>query len=178
MIPMEGGPLGPLLPHDLTEFIVGIVLFIIIFVVILKVVAPRFEAMYAARTEAIEGGLEKAETAQKEAEEALAKYNEQLSHAREEAARIREEAKNQGAQILSEMREQANQEYARIIASGQTQIEAERQQAAVSLRNEIGGMATTLAGRIVGETLDDDERARRTVDRFLVDLESQGATQA
>jgi F-type H+-transporting ATPase subunit b len=40
------------------------------------------------------------------------------------------------------------------------------------LRSEIGGLATTLAGRIVGESLTDDERARRTVDRFLADLES------
>ena len=41
----------------------------------------------------------------------------------------------------------------------------------VQLRNEIGGLATTLAGRIVGESLEDDERARRTVDRFVADLE-------
>ena len=41
------------------------------------------------------------------------------------------------------------------------------------LRSEIGGLATTLAGRIVGESLEDDERARRTVDRFLADLEAQ-----
>jgi F-type H+-transporting ATPase subunit b len=41
------------------------------------------------------------------------------------------------------------------------------------LRSEIGGLATQLAGRIVGESLEDDERARRTVDRFLVELESQ-----
>ena len=39
------------------------------------------------------------------------------------------------------------------------------------LRSEIGGLATTLAGRIVGESLEDDERARRTVDRFIADLE-------
>ena len=53
------------------------------------------------------------------------------------------------------------------------QIEAERSAAVASLRTEIGGLATTLAGRIVGESLDDDERARRTVDRFIADLESQ-----
>ena len=41
------------------------------------------------------------------------------------------------------------------------------------LRSEIGGLATTLASRIVGESLEDDERARRTVDRFLADLEGQ-----
>ena len=55
---------------------------------------------------------------------------------------------------------------------------AERTAAVSSLLTEIGGLATTLAGRIVGESLDDDARARRTVDRFIADLESQPVEQA
>ena len=52
-------------------------------------------------------------------------------------------------------------------------IEAERSAAVASLRGEVGGLATDLAGRIVGESLNDDERARRTVDRFIADRENQ-----
>ncbi|MFP5415268.1 MAG: F0F1 ATP synthase subunit B, partial [Actinomycetes bacterium] len=59
-----------------------------------------------------------------------------------------------------------------------TQIEAERAAAVTQLRTEVGGLATTLAGRIVGESLDDDERARRTVDRFIADLEAQPVERA
>ena len=70
------------------------------------------------------------------------------------------------------MREQAQAEPTRIVEHGKTQIEAERQQAVTSLRAEVGALATQLAGRIVGESLDDDERSARVVDRFLVDLES------
>ena len=33
-------------------------------------------------------------------------------------------------------------------------------------------MATTLAGRIVGESLEDDKRQQRTVERFIADLEA------
>jgi F-type H+-transporting ATPase subunit b len=44
------------------------------------------------------------------------------------------------------------------------------------LRSEIGTLATTLAGRIVGESMEDDQRARRTVERFLADLESSDDT--
>ncbi|HEX8511126.1 MAG TPA: F0F1 ATP synthase subunit B, partial [Propionibacteriaceae bacterium] len=91
---------------------------------------------------------------------------------RAEAARIREDAKTQGAQILAEMREQAQAEAARISTNAQAQREAERVQLMTQLRGELGGLATTLASRIVGESLTDDERARRTVDRFLADLES------
>lgn len=169
--------LGPLLPHHFSELIAGAILLLVIYLVIRAKVAPAFEKMYAERTEAIQGGMEKAEKAQAEAEAALKQYQEQLAEARQESARIREEAKNEGARIKAEMREQADAEAQRIIANAKTQIEAERAQAVAQLRSEVGGLATTLAGRIVGESLDDDERARRTVDRFIADLESQPAGQ-
>lgn len=181
MLPLLEGAqdlLGPLAPHHLSEVIVGIILMLLIFLVMWKAVVPMFERMYAERTEAITGGMEKAEKAQAEAQAALAEYQDQLADARAEAARIREEAKNQGAQILAEMREQATAEQQRIISQGQAAIEAERSQVMQELRTEIGGLATTLAGRIVGESLDDDERARRTVERFIADLEQNEGVQA
>jgi F-type H+-transporting ATPase subunit b len=70
------------------------------------------------------------------------------------------------------MREQAQTESARIVEHGRVQIEAERQQAVASLRAEVGSLATSQAGRIVGESLDDDARSQRVVDRFLADLET------
>ncbi len=73
---------------------------------------------------------------------------------------------------MAEMREQAQTEASRIVDHGKTQIEAERQQAVTSLRAEVGTLATTLAGRIVGESLDDDARQSRVVQRFLADLET------
>ena len=74
------------------------------------------------------------------------------------------------------MREQAQAEANRIRTQTQAQLEAERTQVMTQLRNEIGGMATTLAGRIVGESLDDEARQSRVVDRFLSELEAQNGT--
>jgi F-type H+-transporting ATPase subunit b len=71
------------------------------------------------------------------------------------------------------MREQAQGESARIVEHAHVQIEAERLQAVASLRTEVGTLATSLAGRIVGESLDDDARQSRVVERFLADLEGQ-----
>ena len=168
---------NPLLPA-LPEIIAAVVFVILLTFVIAKFVVPRFEATYAERTAAIQGGIEKAEKAQEEAEAALQQYQAQLAEARTEAAKIREDAKTQGTQILAELREQAQAEAARIKAAAEAQLEAERTQVRTQLRSEIGGLATTLAGRIVGESLADDERARRTVDRFLADLESDESSQA
>ena len=91
--------------------------------------------------------------------------------ARHEAARMREEAREQGAQIIAEMREQAQAEARRVTEAAQAQIQAERQQALTSLRTEVGALATDLAGRIAGESLEDHARQSRLVDRFLDELD-------
>ena len=144
---------NPLLP-DPVEIVMAIVFVIILTVIIAKFVVPQFEATYAERTAAIQGGMEKAEKAQAEAEAALKTYQAQLAEARSEAAKIREEAKTQGTQIIAELREQAQAEASRIRQAAEAQLEAERTQVLTQLRSEIGGLATTLAGRIVGESLD------------------------
>jgi F-type H+-transporting ATPase subunit b len=168
---------NPLLPAPI-EIILSVVFVLLLTVVIARFVVPRFEATYAERTAAIQGGIEKAEKAQEAAEAALAEYNAQLAEARTEAARIREDAKTHGTQILVELREQAQAEAARIRAQGEAQLEAERAQVMAQLRNEIGGLATTLASRIVGESLTDDARAQRTVERFIADLETSDSETA
>jgi F-type H+-transporting ATPase subunit b len=157
------------------EVILALVVFGLLYLAVKKWVVPNFEKTFADRTAAIEGGLQAAETKQAEADAKLAALEKQLGDARHEAARIREDAREQGAAIIAEMREQAQAEAARIVEHAHTQIEAERQQAVTSLRAEVGSLATSLAGRIVGESLDDDARQSRVVERFLTDLESQGS---
>jgi F-type H+-transporting ATPase subunit b len=160
----------PLLP-SWPEFIIGTILFVLVFGFMAKLLLPRITKTLAERTEAIEGGLAKSEEAQAEASQLLEQYREQLAEARHEAARMREEAREQGAQIITEMREQAQAEARRVTEQAQAQIQAERQQALISLRTEVGALATDLAGRIVGESLEDHARQSRMVDRFLDELD-------
>ncbi|MDP9227805.1 MAG: F0F1 ATP synthase subunit B, partial [Actinomycetota bacterium] len=161
----------PILPHP-GELIVGFITFGILYWIVKTRVVPRLEQVYAERTAAIEGGMQQAEDAQKEAEAALKEYKQQLAEARTEAARIREEARAEGSTILAEMREKATSESARLTDNAHKQIAAERTQAVVHLRGEVGRLATDLASRIVGESLADEARQSRVVDRFLAELET------
>ena len=161
---------NPLIPHT-AELIVGFIAFSLLFLVLRSKVVPMFEKAFTARTEAIQGGMERAEKAQLEAQRALVQYNEQLAKAREEAQTLREEARVQGSAIVEELRAKAQEEAARITAAAHASIEAERQQAVTSLRNEVGTLAVELASKIVGEALEDQARQSRIVDRFLDDLE-------
>lgn len=171
---LAAGSDSPLAPN-MWEFFVTLAGFALLFFIVKKFVMPAFEKTFAERTEAIEGGIAKAEAAQAEANAALDEYKQQLVDARTEANRIREEARAEGAQILAELKEKAGAESARITEQAHVQIEAERQAAVVSLRAEVGALATDLASRIVGESLSDDQRSARVVDRFLADLETQSA---
>lgn len=164
----------PLLPHP-GEMIVGLIAFSIMYWLYKTKVVPRMEQLYAERTAAIEGGMAQAEEAQAEAEAAKAKYEAQLAEARTEANRIREEAREQGAAIIAELRGKAQDEATRITEAAQRQIEAERAQAALSLRNDVGRLSTDLASRIVGESLD-SQLNDGIIERFLAELESGEVT--
>ena len=166
---------NPLIP-PLGEIVIGLIAFAILFLVFAKFVAPRFEQVFRARREAIEGGIERAEAMQAEAKAALDQYRAQLAEARSEAAQIRDQARAEGQQILEELRAQAQEESARIVARGEEQLAASRQTVLNELRGHIGTLAVDLAGRVVGESLADDARRRGTVDRFLDQLEGMAAT--
>ncbi|GIH27100.1 ATP synthase subunit b [Acrocarpospora phusangensis] len=165
---------NPLLPHTY-ELVVGVFAFAVVVIVVGKILTPRIQKALAERTEAIEGGIKKAEDAQAEAQAVLKQYHDQLQAARQEAARLRDEAREQGAQIKADLQEEARAEAQRIIAAAHAQIEADKQQALAQLRAEIGRLSTDLAGRIVGESLEDEARQRRIVDRFLEELENTNA---
>lgn len=176
LLAVEGEP-NPLLPAT-PELIVGTVAFVLLFLFLRAKVFPVFERTFAERRDAIEGGMERAAAAEEEAKETLARYREQLADARHEAARLREEAREQGQAIIAEMREQAQAEARRITESAHQQIEADKASALVQLRAQVGTLATDLAGRIVGESLEDDARQRRVVDRFLDELEARAGSGA
>ena len=155
-------------------FLVSLLAFAILVWIFGKYLIPPINRAMTARQEAIRAEFSDLEEAKASAREAEAEYKEQLNNAKHEAARIREDAREQGAQIVQEARDKAQVEADRIIEHAHAQVEADRKTAFASLRRDVGSLATTLAGRIVGESMDDDERQGRVVERFLADLEETG----
>jgi F-type H+-transporting ATPase subunit b len=178
MILADAASQDPLVP-TWPELIIGIIVFVVVFGVLGRMLLPRITKLLAEREDAIQGGINRADEAQAEAAALLDQYRQQLADARQEASRIRAEANEQGAQIIAELRERAEGEARRITDAAQSQIEAERQQALISLRAEVGSLAVELASRIVGESLEDQARQSRMVDRFLDGVQAQsGAAQS
>jgi F-type H+-transporting ATPase subunit b len=164
--PMESNFLVPN-----ATFFVELAAFLVLLFLLGKFIIPPINRAMTARQDAIREQFAELDEAKSEATAAEEEFKAQIADARHEAARIREEAREQGAAIIAELREQAQAEAARIVEHAHVQIEADRKSAAASLRGEVGTLATTLAGRIVGESLDDQARQSRVVDRFLTELE-------
>ena len=155
-------------------FLVSLLAFAILVWIFGKYLIPPINKAMTARQEAIRTEFDELEDAKAGARQAEAEYKEQLNNAKHEAAKIREDAREHGAQIVQDARDKAQAEADRIIEHAHAQIEADRKSAFASLRRDVGSLATTLAGRIVGESMDDDERQGRVVERFLADLEETG----
>lgn len=161
----------------LPEEIFWSAIFLVIFaVVFMKFVLPRMNAVLDERAEKIEGGIRNAEKVQEQVDQLKSDQEQELAAARQEAASIREKARTDGQKIVDEARARADAENERMLAAGRQQLSAERIAASTELRGEVGTLASDLASKIVGESLTDDERSRRVIDRFLDDLESSQTT--
>jgi F-type H+-transporting ATPase subunit b len=154
-------------------FIAELIIFLVILAVIGKYVVPFVNLKLAERQEAIRLEFKELEDARAKLEATEAEYRDLIASARADAARQREEAREEGAQILADLRAQAQVESERIKQAAHQQIEAERSRTVEALRAEVGTLAVELAGRVVGESLTDDARQRRVVERFLVEVESR-----
>lgn len=166
----ESGPSPLQVP--LGELIIGLICFGIVCYVLMKYAFPLFEKTYKERTDAIQGGLKRAEDAQAEAARLLEQYRQQLTEARAEATQIREQAKEQAARIAEELRQQGQEDRDRIIESGRQQLAAERERLVQELRADVGRLAVELSSRIIGEALASEAAQRGTVDQFLTELET------
>jgi len=159
----------------LDELIIGSVAFLLVFLLLAKVAFPRINKTLEERADAIEGGIKRAQDSQDEAAALLESYRAQLADARTEAAQIRAVAQAEKAALIEQAKSEATIAALAVTERAQAQMAAEQAQAVSSLRRDVSELALTLAGKVVGETLSDDARARATVDRFIAELEAQAA---
>src|SRR6201991_480619 len=107
----------------------------------MKFVFPMMEKTFAARVDAIEDGIKRAEAAQAEANQLLKGYRTQLAEARTEAARIRDEARADAESVRQDVLAKAREASDRIIAAGQQRLAAQREGIIRDLRPEVGNLA-------------------------------------
>lgn len=152
------------------DIVWSLVILVVIALVFYKLIMPKFQAVFDERASKIEGGIAKAEEAQKSADEAKGKYEAQLSKARVEASKIRDDARGEASHIISDARSRAETEAEQITANAQRSIESQQRQAMVSLKSDVGTLAAALAGKILGSKLEDDAVQSDMLDQMIDDM--------
>ena len=153
---------------EVYDIVWSLIILVIVAVFFYKFFMPKFNAIFDERAAKIQGNIAKAEQARKD--EAKAKYEAQLSTARVDAAKIRDDARAEASHIIADARSRAESDAAQITASAQRSIESQHQQAIVSLKGEVGALATALAGKILGAKLEDNDVQSSMIDSMIDDL--------
>ncbi|MEY9891933.1 F-type H+-transporting ATPase subunit b [Catenulispora sp. MAP12-49] len=171
------GEFNPVVPKG-DELVIGTIAFLIIFVIFWKKLLPSIKKTLDERTDAIEGGMQRAEEAQAAAAALQEEYQRNLTEARHEAAKITQHAREQGADIVASMRADGTEQRDNLVSSGRAQLDADAAATRAALKGDLGTLAIQLASKIVGESLEDEARQRGTVDRFLAELEAKAEAQS
>jgi len=153
------------------ELIVGLLAFAVLFFFTWKWVLPKFKEVLEQRREQIQGEMEKAEATRKEADKLQEDYRTQLAGARDEANRIIEEARATADQLRRDLQAKAEEESQAIVGRAQEEIRAERDRVFQELRAQVGSIAVEIAGRVVGQSLD-EKTHQRLIDEFIDEVAS------
>jgi F-type H+-transporting ATPase subunit b len=156
---------NPLIPETV-ELVVGALAFLIVFAILAKFAFPAMNTMLAERTAKIQGNLEQAEETRRTAEHELAQYRERLANAREESSRIIEEGRRTAEQLRRDIQAKAEQEASATVSRAQDEIRLERDRVFQELRQQVASIAVDLAGRVVGQSLD-QQTHQRLIDEYI-----------
>jgi len=152
-------------------FVAELVAFVLVLWVVARYIAPPVQRAMQERQQMVRKQVEDSERAADQLARAHQEYQQMLAQARTEAAEIRDGARADAQRLAEEMREQANQEVARIQRRGEESLAQQRDQVVRELRTDVGELAVHLASRVVGESLADEARRSTVIDRTLDELE-------
>ena len=124
------------------------------------------------RQQEIDDMYTKAGEAKEQAKLLREEYEEKLSVATETSDRLVKEAVARGQAREEEILRQANREADAIREKAAADIARQKQKALNEAKDEISTIALEIAGKVVGETMDDDKQ-RKLVDKFLSELGEQ-----
>ena len=163
----EGGG-NPLLPN--ATFFVELIIFLIVLYVLWKIVLPPIQKVLQDRHDMVQKTIDDNRAAAERFQAARQKHDETLAQARSESGRIRDEARSRGQAVLDEFRQRAQAEADDVRREGEARLGEQREQVLGELRQRVGELSATLAGRVVGE----DVRNQALVDEYVGGLSRQG----
>jgi len=151
--------------------IVELLTFLLMLAILARYVYPRIVAVAEARQRAVAEQLEQAEKARADADAQKKEAQAKLEEARKTAQQVVDAANKSGEQVRQDLRQKAEDEARRIGESARKEIEAERERALASARDEVAGMVVIATQKVIGETLD-ERKHRQLIERAIQEVAS------
>ncbi|HEY5034171.1 MAG TPA: F0F1 ATP synthase subunit B [Candidatus Dormibacteraeota bacterium] len=151
--------------------IVELITFIAMMAVLARWVYPEIVRLAEARQRMIAEQLTEAEKSRADAEARLKEAEEKFNDARKTAQTMIDAATKSGEQLRQELKQKAEEEAKRLTGAARKQIEAERERAIQSVRNEVAGLVIAATEKVIGETLD-DAKHKQLIERAIAEVAS------
>lgn len=164
---MEG--LGINLGYLLSQIVNFVLLLVILRMILYKPIVNMLDR----RREKITTDLQEADKARSQAEGAKQEYEKQLDEAREERRSIVAQATEQAEKMKEDILAEARAEAQEVVAKTEEDVEALRRQTLVGAQDQIVDLAMAAAGKVVGESLD-EQAHRRLIQEFIAEVGDLG----
>ena len=151
------GASNPLVQLDPGLFIWTILTFLILFFVLSKFAWKPLLTLLESRENTIKSSLEDAEKAKQELERLNTESGVIISEARSEAQSIRVEAKSAAEKIKADIMAQAGEDAKKLRDETEKQIQVEKDKAISEVRQEVVGLAITVAEKVIRKNLSKED---------------------
>jgi len=143
--------------------------FVVFVIFCMKFVWPPLINAIEERQKKIADGLAASERAEKDLEDARAKADEELKSSKTQAAELIEQAKKRAAALVEEETQRGHAEREKIIASGYSEVEAERSRVREELRKQVAVLAIAGAEKIIEREIDAQKQSD-IVEKLVAEL--------
>jgi F-type H+-transporting ATPase subunit b len=155
---------------DYGQIVAQIIGFLIVLWIMKKFAWKPLLRVLDERKERIQSELAEAEKRRLDVEKLERQYEEKLRDIDAEARARVQEAVKSGQKIASEIKEEARGEIKDMLGRARDEIERDRAQALVELRDDVVNMAVKAAGKVLQENLD-ERKHRKVIADFVKDLD-------
>jgi F-type H+-transporting ATPase subunit b len=139
-----------------------IITFLVVLLILRATAWKPIMVALAEREAKIEGAIAEASRIKNDAEQLHAKYQTLLDRAKDDARSILDEARRDGIALQEELRGRAKQEAEEFKARAHREIELQKESAIKEIWDQTAGLATLLASRVLGRSLQTSDQERLT----------------
>jgi len=148
----------------------SLIIFVLFWLIMGKYAFKPIAGALKKRESDIKDSLEQAASAREEMAKLNAENEQILAEAREERGKILKEAIDAKNTIINEAKAKAKEEASRIVTSAKLEIENERKAAMISVKNEVGMLATDIAEKVIRKQLAGDNDHESFVGKLIDEI--------